>query len=326
MFGFKTRIALIAALSFTMAFLVGCAPNSYPVKTPTPSKLAFSDVQNTPVKANVVDKRRTADQMFHVGVLPSTLQNEGKPIEPVNFLISNVEKELKNRGINIQISSQDTGQDGIHILLNKFRIRNHRASGFSPYFTFTTISADIDAASGKQRVTAYFKNGKVPVWSFDEVIEPCYNIPVSHAVKEFASKINRLTTNYKISDSELDSLVAIIKGADMEKDYLEVYKLGYSNNPKAIPVLVELTKHDKDLVRIAALSSLGTIGAKDQLSYLMDVYKTAPWQERNMALKSIGDIGTPEALDFVKKAMGELQMDDSDPNAKYTREVAGLYL
>ena len=318
------RTLIFAGIIFALALTVGCAPANYKVATPTPSTLVFTDAKSDQLSIHVIDERRAADQIFHVGVLPATLANEGQPIDPVAFLEKNVAKELKARGTNVSFADQTC--DDVMVKLHKFQIRNHRASGFSPYFTFTTISADVVTEGRVSRVTAYFKNGKVPVWSFNEVIEPCYNIPVDLAIKEFASKINRLTVNYHISDADVDAIAHGIKNNFTELSYLEVYKLGYSNNRHAIPYLVELTKHEKDVVRIAALSSLGTIGAIEQFDYLKGVYQTSPWQEKNMALKSIGDLGTPEALEFVKEAMRKLQKGGNDSNDKYTIEVAALYL
>jgi HEAT repeat protein len=132
--------------------------------------------------------------------------------------------------------------------------------------------------------------------------------------------------NYSIPDSDVDAISNEIKNNYSKLSYLEVYRLGFGNNKRAIPYLVELTKHEEYLVRIAALASLGTIGAVDQFEYLKGIYNTSPWREKNMALKSIGDFGTPEAISFIKGAMRELQSNNDDPNGKYIIEVASLYL
>ncbi len=320
------RFIILAGLFLTLAMTFGCAPSQYKVNTPKPSLNQFANSTDDQLTAQIVDERREGDKRFHVGVLQSNLVNEGKPIDPVEFLTRNVENELKARGVNISFATHSDSQDDVIVKLKKFRIRNHRASGFSPYYTFTTISADVEIGDKSTRVTAYFKNGKIPIWSFDEVIDPCYTIPVSFAIKEFASKINRLTANYSISDSDVDAISNEIKNNYSELSYLEVYKLGFGNNKRAIPYLVELTKHEKVRVRIAALASLGTIGAVDQFNYLKEIYSTSPWEEKNMALKSIGDFGTPESISFIKEAMHELQSNNDDPNDKYIIEVASLYL
>lgn len=311
----------------SLVMLSGCAPSTYTLATPTPSSIVFSTTTEYQPSANVIDERRSADMDFHVGVLSATLINEGKPVDPVEFLARNVEKELKARGVNVAFSTGKEDEADVSVKLLKFRVRNHRASGFSPYYTFTTISADIVVAGKTSRIAAYFKNGKIPVWSFDEVIEPCYTIPVNMVIKEFASKFNRLTANAHISDVEVDAIVSNINDNYSETtSYLEVYKLGFGNNKRAIPHLVELTKHQNNQVRIAALSSLGTIGAVEQFDSLTQVYDRSEWHERVAALKSIGDFGTPEAIAFVKDALRQLQTTSADANDKYIIEVASLYL
>lgn len=322
------RIRTVVLVGFILAYamIVGCAPKSYPVATPMPSEEAYEKVQKSKLSAQLVDERREADKTFHFGILSATLENDGNPIDPVEFLLRNVEKELDARGVDFSFSNQETDKENITVVLREFQIRNHRASGFSPYYTFTTFSADAVVDGKTSRITAYFKNGKVPVWSFEEVIEPCYNIPVDVAVKEIASKINRFTANYHISDADVDAIIKDLKNNFTELSFIDVYDLGFGNNKRAIPYLLELTKHSEAQMRIAALSSLGTIGAVDQMEFLEEVFKTAPWEERNAALKSIGDFGTPEALEFVKNAMRKYQSESNDPNGKYTVEVASLYL
>ncbi len=318
---------IVAVVLMSLVMLTGCAPSTYPLATPSPSSIVFSTTTDYQLPANVIDERRSADKDFHIGILSATLINEGEPVDPVEFLARNVEKELKARGVNVSFSTGKEDGADVSVKLIKFRVRNHRASGFSPYYTFTTISADVVVAGKTSRVTAYFKNGKVPVWSFDEVIEPCYTIPINMVIKEFASKFNRLTANAHISDGEVAAIVSNINGNySQTTSYLEVYKLGFGNNKRAIPHLVELTKHQNNLVRIAALSSLGTIGAVEQFDYLTQVYARSEWHERVAALKSIGDFGTPEAISFVKEALRQLQTASADANDKYIIEVASLYL
>ena len=318
----------VVFIGFVLPFFIlgGCAPKSYPVATPETSEYVFTAIEKNQLSAKLVDERREADLAFHIGLLPSKLVNEGGSINAVGFLARNVEKELDARGIKFSFSSKGQDDEDFTVHLKKFRIRNHRVSGFSPYYTFTTISADVVIAGKTSRITAYFKNGKVPVWSFDEVIEPCYNIPIDVAIKEFASKINRLTVDASIADSDVDAIISALQNKFTAASYVDVYDLGFSNNKRAIPYLVELTRHVDGRVRVAALSSLGTIGAVDQMEYLKEVFNSASWEERNAALKSIGDFGTLEALAFVKDAMRKFQSESNDPNAKYTVEVASLYL
>jgi len=87
-------------------------------------------------------------------------------------------------------------------------IKNHRSSGYSPFVTFTLLSADVETPNGKERIAVYIRRAKVPVWSFAEVIDPTFNQPLSLMVKEFSAKISALLFNHKISDSKVEELIA----------------------------------------------------------------------------------------------------------------------
>lgn len=84
---------------------------------------------------------------------------------------------------------------------------------------------------------------------------------------------------------------------------MDVYQLGFSNNKLAIPELVKLTKHSSEYIRLAAISSLGIMRAVDQFDLLVRLYqnKGGLWQDRAMALKAIGDLGTPESHAYLQK-------------------------
>jgi HEAT repeat protein len=82
-------------------------------------------------------------------------------------------------------------------------------------------------------------------------------------------------------------------------------ELGGLNNPDAMKYLAPFADNDDRFVRACALSAMGTLGAQDQLEYLKKKYAQYEEIDKYMALKSIGDIGTPQAIDFVEKAKNE---------------------
>jgi hypothetical protein len=205
--------------------------------------------------------------------------------------------------------------------VDKYRIRNLRTTGFSPYWTFTTFAGDLKQNGDSRRVVFYFKRGKVPVWAFREVEDPCYNVPVSLMVKEIASKINRYYFGLQASDDKIKSLVDDINNQFDEFSFLKVLELGYTNNPAAIESLVALTHHQDSMVRVCATCSLGVLGAVDQFDYLKELYNTKKNIEKTMALKAIGDLGTPEALDFIQSVKVS-----SDYKDNMIREVVDLFI
>ncbi|MGE3539152.1 MAG: HEAT repeat domain-containing protein, partial [Candidatus Tectimicrobiota bacterium] len=204
-----------------------------------------------------------------------------------------------------------------------YRMRNLRTSGFSPYHTFTTFSADLITGESPQRITAYFKNSKVPVWAFREVERPCYQIPLEVIVKEIAAKLNARVFGRVATTEVVHKIAASITSGPADaasEEYLKVLELGYTNNPEAVALLVSLTNRKETLMRAAAVSALGMLGAKDQLPLLKQIYETNDHLVKAMALKSIGDLDTPEANAFVRSVkQSEDYADDT------IREVADLY-
>ncbi len=178
-------------------------------------------------------------------------------------------------------------------------------------------------------MTAYVKRAKVPVWSFDEIIDPTYNDALSLLTKELAAKLNQQLFGQVVSTEQVNALVAAINadGTTRADAYLDVYQLGFSNNPAAVPELVKLTSHGSEYVRLAAISSLGILKASDQFGLLVKLYETKPglWQDRAMALKAIGDLGTPESRDYLKKESGKLA-SQSDKESTWNKDIIALYL
>lgn len=311
------------ALALFASVLCACAPGAYPVRDPAPSGLAFSGAPRATTLA-VVDARGGADRVFFGGTLAATLTVDNAPVEAVGYLARNLGRELDSRGLDVEVESGGAALPRLDV--RAFRIQNHRASGFGPFVSFTWLSADLETAAGKQRLGVFVKRGKVPVWSFDEVIEPTLNEPLSIAVKELATKIADRLQDARSSDNEVSRLVGKLAQRG-DASYLDVYALGFTNNPAAIEPLVKLTGDPDEYVRLAAISSLGTLGAADQLDLLKSIHEgTGMWQDRAMALKSIGDLDTPEARAYLAERLKAFEGSGTDKEAAWSMQVIGLYL
>jgi len=315
---------------FAGAVLVGltaCAPSSYRVKEPTASALKY-EIVSAPAAATrlaFVDERRGEERTFSSGVLPATLTLESGPVDAIQFLSKNVGAELNSRGLQTSTIVGNAGNPAIHV--RSFRMLNHRSSGFSPFFTSTYLSADIDTPQGPRRVAAFVRRGKVPVWSFAEVIDPTFNQPLSLAVKEFSSKLAATLYSYKASDATVKELVAKVNGTPTPDTFLDVYSLGFTNNPAAVDPLVALTKSGDEYVRLAAISSLGNLRAAGQFGLLKTLYQdpAVARQDRDMALKAIADLGTPESEAFIRAEIKQLSAK-GDSEAQWTSRILALYL
>lgn len=316
------RLAIHAMLGASLLLLVGCAPARYAVKDPTPSSLPYANTSTTAMDLGIHHQQPGAATFFS-GRLPASLDLAGKPLEPATFLEHSLQAEFAARGVPITVSSQATSFPRLDVA--SFRMKNWRATGFSPYVTFTSISADLETATGRKRIAVFVKRGKVPVWSFDEIVEPTLNEPLSVAVKELASKVARELYGAHASDESVDALVDKVTHTTGD-DYLDVYALGFTNNPRAIPTLAKLTSAEPEYMRMAAISSLGTLRAVDQFELLKTLSSNANlWQDRAMAIKAIGDLDTPEGRAFLGEQRTKLQ-GSKEYESQWMLELIALYI
>lgn len=304
-----------------------CAPSSYMLKPPSPSGMKYEATTQPPkTELSLLDSRRENERVFHSGLLNATLNMDNAPIDPPSFLAANLQREFESRGIPVQVSRTDKGLPRLN--LTTFRVQNHRSSGFAPFVTFTYLSADLETPSGKTRFGTFIKRGKVPVWSFDEVVDPTFNQPLSLAVKELASKVANQMYGYRASDKTVDELIKKVSGALSGEAYLDVYALGFTNNPRAIDTLVRLIGDKDEYVRLAAISSLGNLRATSQYKVLRSIYddRAGLWQDRAMALKAIGDLGTAESREFLLQEKKRWESGPASNESNWTLNIIRLYV
>lgn len=328
----KWGSSFVASLGLVTAvgMLSGCAAGlKIPLKDPAPSSVAYAAPATpapTPLvltfKDGLAEAGRTNLQLG--SVLNPTLESKGAPFNAVPWVATHTTAELKARGVPTTL-----GDAGTLVTVKQVRIQNQRANGYAPLVTFTSAKAEVVTPQGPRTITAYIKRAKVPVWSFDEVIEPAYNDPLSLLTKELAAKLNQQLVGQSITDAQVETLVAAIRkdGATRADAYLDVYQLGFGNNRSAVPELVKLTTHSSEYVRLAALSSLGILKATDQYAFLVARYesRTGLWQDRAMALKAVGDLGTPEALEYLRKEQETLRTS-TEKESRWNRDIIELYL
>ncbi len=317
----------VFSLLFLLLVLQGCGPKTFEVKNPQVSNDTYT-LESSANKSNdyslrFIDNRSDENSKFSYGRLPINLAIEGTAIEPVVYISKNVLAELNARGIDVSLSESSPND----LKINQFIIRNHRTNGFSPFITFSTFQAELEHNNQKHQIATFVKRGKVPVWSFNEVIEPTLNEPLAIVVKEVAAKLNTVIYKKQISDQQVNALVNHIKQNNEDKStYLKVYELGFGNNPAAIENLVEFTKFDEEYIRLAAISSLGTLQAESQIDYLWSIYNHAKlWQDQAMALKALGDINTEASMAKLKEVKANLAKQ-KDKTAVWFNEVLKLYL
>ena len=308
---------LMSGVAMTV-LLSGCAVNmKVPIKDPLPSSAGYVKPDNiTPVTLYFTDGRSAENKQQPVtGRIPMQLTAHGdKPFDPVRWLAENTVKELAARGLPAQT-----------VTVRVIQIENRRVSAYSPFETFTSLSADVTSSTDTRRVAAFIMRGKVPVWSFDEVIEPTYNDPLNLVAKELAAKLNQIFFDARLSDGQVDDLIARTSGSTV--NVRDVHELGFGNNARAIPHLVTLSGSKDSAIMRAAMSSLGVLHADQQFDLLAKEAQNAKddYEDRAVALKAIADLGTPQSRAFLEKERARLDTL-TDTEAMRTKGLIGLYL
>ena len=290
--------------------LTGCTI-TVPLAKPAPSPFQYAERREAPIQVVVQDARPAADRKLSRGRVSVELTGAG---EDLVFLRDALVAELKARGINA-VPEATGGGDILALEVNRFYFRNRRTSGFSPWITFTNFRAKVTYQGRAETVTSYFHAGKVPMWSMDEVVEPTYNYPWRVVVREVVTKLNRLYFKTRPPESVVQGAVRALEGDAPLDAILDAAFLGV---PELLPKFETLvTTNPNGNVVVYALDAMGIIGDARSFPFLRDYYPTAKERGQLFSLKAIGDLGTPDALSFVRS-----QPPGDDENLK---ELIDLY-
>lgn len=291
------RITTLLAVGLMVVFLQACSIK-IPVDSPKPSETNYQDAQSSELK---VQFQSDLNEDHEVAVGDRTnvfiLEHNNEKIDANDFIKSGLLNEIAARKIPLTfvIPADDK------LTLEHFEIITHRASGFSPLVTVSTLKIKMNVGDETKTFVSLIKRAKTPVWSMNEVFEPCYNEATTLLIKEVVAKINQAYFGHKLSDQHIKKLEQSISTKEHGRSaYMDVYELGFSNNKNSIDFLKTLTTDPDEYIRLAAISSIGILGDKNQFSFLVSINKNATiWQDRAMALKSLGDLGTEEAYDYL---------------------------
>lgn len=298
------------------SLFAGCITHHFTVAEPMSSSVEYEVSEESEFRLVVKDGREPGDSKFSTGQFKVQLNIH----DELEFLKRNLERELEERGVAVERIGDTASPMTIEV--RKFSVRN-KPIFMGPWVTYTTFSADVYGGGQRHRVTGYFKNGKMPVFeSMDSIAEPCFSTPLSLVVKEAATKINGRVLGYSSPDSEVDRLAAELERlGSIRSIYFKVLELGYTNNPKAIPVVMKMTNHTDSMVRACAVSALGMLQAREHMDFMIDFYNKYDGTQKYMALKAIGDLNTKESLAFL-----DTVMDSKDSENENVMEVLKLYI
>jgi hypothetical protein len=321
-------------VSIFAAVLEGCAP-SIAVKYPSVhAELRYGiPTHAEPRTFAVVDAREPADRPMHVGDFQ--VEVDGQKDE-ISWLAENLERVLQEEGIDVKLV---VGPDADVVLnVRRFRIRN-RSDG--PYHTFTTFRADLLSGGRSFAVTAWFKasyaaaaasaviellwldSTNVMIEDYVPVERDCYRIPMMAIALEVAAKMNRHVFGQIAPPEEIARLLSAVPDVSSRPDdigFLNVLRLGATNDRSVVPEIVKLTNRRQGILRASAISALGILGATDQFDLLRKFVAEDAGVSGLTAIKAIGDLDTRESrafLDGVKKT--------PQYESEMVREIVTLY-
>jgi len=258
------------------------------------------------------------------------LEYQNKDMNAYEFIFNNLKKEIDARNLPIKLVKNETTNSNLY--LNSFKINSQRTNSYTPLITLTKAKLTLEINNENHKIISIVKRAKVPMWNISEVYKPCYYEPTSIVVQEIVAKLNKAIFNYKLDDNSVKNLISLANKQIKDKynlAYLTVYQLGFSNNILALDFIEEHTKQTyPDYVRFASISTLGILGGEKYLDYLISIYNNSSysWEDKIMALKSIGDINSSEANSFLEKTSKFLNERKEDFYIKAQKDTIELYI
>lgn len=307
----------------------GCTAK-IPIKDVTTSQQKYSIGDKAIVELSLIDN--TKNSKVAEGNLEKIflLMYKDKDINGYEFIFNNLKREIEARNLPIKLFKNENLENNLE--LNSFKVHSQRTNAYTPLITLTKAKLTLDKGQEKYKIVSIVKRAKIPMIHVSEIYESCYDEPISIVVQEIVAKLNKAFFNYKLEDNEVKSLITLANKQIETKDeltYLTVYKLGLSNNILALDFIVEHTKPTyPDYIRFASISTLGMLGGEKYLGNLMSIYNDDryAWEDKVMALKSIGDINSKEANNFLEKTYKILSEKKEDFYIKAQKDTIGLYI
>lgn len=301
--------------------------------SPPPPVLALDPPPDPPrIELSLVDERTPEDRALafvwsdSAGAFPE----EETPTDPPRRLVEQTQRELVSRGLPVTLALGDRGLPRLH--LRRFRVRGYHQKWPQAQVPIgrVLISADLETAAGRTRIAVFTVGAADPNPLSDETpLTGAVERPVSFAVKEFAAKLANSLYGYRASDATVGAMVAQLHQGQLTRERLgEVYALGFTNHPSAVETILLCTRLPIMDLRNAAVSSLGTLHATESLPLLQAIYLETDnhWRDRAAALKSIGDLQTPEALDFLAAQLRDPRLQPASHGGGFYAQVIELYL
>lgn len=276
--------------------LAGCGL-TVPVKSPDPSGLSFAVANIAPIRIAVKDLRPSEEKSHSRTGARFSVTIKGLDAE-MQFFATALAAELQSRGFDAVADPAASGPGALLLEIEHFYFHANRVSAFSPWTTFTNFRAKASYQGRRVTVPAYYHAGKVPKWSMSEIAEPTYNVPLRLVVRDVATKLNRAFFN---ATADPAALASATTGVQQKGDSESILALGFLGSYQSLPLLETTARTKLDTVEGSyALSSIGVIGDPRSLTFFKEFCPKTNVPTLLFCLKAAGDLGTPEALQWLR--------------------------
>ena len=215
--------------------------------------------------------------------------------DPLAFLGESIASDLSKHGIPASAKSDSAGET-IKLRVEIFDIRNRQTTGFSPMVTLTHLRIVATYKGKSQVVTGFAVHAKVIKRKRDnETWAYLYSDPLHLVVREAAAKLNRAFWNLSVPDAPVEQLIASKPKPGPSGTVARLADIACTNNQRASQYLSTLTADGNQSARRTALWGLGVLGMKSAVPFLKKAGLEGDAGNVYLAVKSLSDIGGPEA-------------------------------
>jgi hypothetical protein len=302
----------IAVLLLATVF-AGCSAGPARQLEPQPA-LVYAGVDPTPRRLTVIDGRGGSawpptprDQVVDLAQTDNDL---------AEFTATLVES-LRARGIHISYSTEGKPDILLHVKLLYSRCARRGLGGYGYEYNETSLQAELRADGTSTPIIGYFPS--VELYFGKDAVRACYDVPRRVVANEVAAKINRAVFRGQVPTGTVENYGrAAVEAADralstrspLSIDFQLALELGYTNNPAAREALRQLADKGNPVSRAAATWSLGLVGTDEDVPLLGRLYDTGGDPVRFLALKSMLEMKSLEAKEFVLGVRASRQYRD----------------
>jgi hypothetical protein len=296
---------LMPVLLFLVLIAVGCSVN-FTLKDPGFDRPGSPD--NSDIQVALIDARCDSSSVGLTAM--SRLKNMDMHVrgfeDPCAFLTASLNSwwGKQDKKISCHVFSGKV-RESPFLLVYQFRLICHQSFAGSPFESYLVFSGDLVLKNRTVPIRAFQFATDGAVYQLEELEEPCINRPSSWIVSEIAAKISRQIADESAPDSLVQTIAHRVRCSHTQTQdscLADIYRLGFSGNKSALPVLRQIAVTDCDrIVAAHAVSMYGYLAKKEcSLDSLALYSKKLDGSYTSYYIKALGETGLSTAFDTIK--------------------------